>query len=110
MSDPPIAYADWLKEARARLPSDATPLDMRFKCPLCGNVATPRDFKDAGADPQRAPHECIGRTATPMVKAERGKQPCDYAAFGFIPLGRPVLMPGGTIAQVFPFADHQGDQ
>jgi hypothetical protein len=61
-------------------------LDCKFVCPHCGNTASPNDWTAAGGDPQRAPHECIGRL-DPKVMAggEFVAGPnggCDWAAFG----------------------------
>lgn len=77
------AHADWLAEARRRFGDNA--LDWRFVCPFCGNVASGRDWKDAGGDPQRSYVECIGR----LIGAKGGlnrdrEQPCDWAAFGLL--------------------------
>lgn len=81
----------------------------RFVCPMCGNVATPQEFKAAGADPERAARECIGRTMDPMPKPKKGKKPCDWAAFGlFGNLGRGLLvkMPNGKTVQTFALDSH----
>ena len=77
-----IALADWQAEMGRR-----GKLDCRFVCPACGHTASPNDWRVAGADPQRAPQECIGRlrlvTETGMlVSAPPGG--CDWAAFGFL--------------------------
>lgn len=86
--------------------------DCRFRCPLCGHAASPRDFEAAGADPDRAARNCIGRvtgangglfvTTTPMP------QPCDWTAGGlFTNLGKGLVvkMPDGRLVDVFPFAE-----
>lgn len=76
-------------------------------CPMCGNVATPKDFESAGADPQRAAQECIGRTMKPMPEPKEGKTPCNWAAYGLFKTcgkGMLVVMPDGTKVEVFEFA------
>lgn len=76
----------------------------RFVCPMCGNVATPWDFKAAGADPEDAAKQCIGRTMTPMPKPQKGQKPCDWAAFGLfgnLDKGLLVVMPDGKKVQTF---------
>jgi hypothetical protein len=83
--------------------------DTPFKCPLCGNVATPRMWKDAGGDPDRAVQECIGRLIGAkggLNSAERPvPQPCDWAAFGLFVIGDTILldMENGNEIRVFPF-------
>jgi hypothetical protein len=71
----------------------------RFKCPICGNIATIAEFKDAGApSPNSAAIECIGRYT-------RSKG-CGRAAYGLLDIcsvrvdGRPV----------FEFAPYEGNE
>lgn len=87
-------------------------LDCPFVCPLCGNIATPRDFQAAGAEPARAAQECIGRVVGAAGGLSRGNQatnkPCDWAAFGLLGTlngGATVVHPDGTTTDVFAFAD-----
>lgn len=82
----------------------------RVLCPACGNVATPGDFEKAGASPQRAAQECIGRTMTPMPKYEKGKKPCDWAAFGLFKLGGVIVKhDDGKETVAFGFDSPSGD-
>lgn len=61
----------------------------KFKCPSCGNVASGKEFKDAGQDPNAMYCECIGRHV-------KGKG-CDWAAYGLFDIcnihvdGQPVF-------------------
>lgn len=76
-----ISLADWQAEMAKR-----GKLDCKFVCPACGHEASPTDFRAAGADPQRAPVECVGRVA-PKVMGDGEFVPgplggCDWAAFG----------------------------
>jgi hypothetical protein len=73
-------------EAVARFGDD--PMKFAFKCPTCGDVATLQDFKDAGASPEQAGQECIGRTLG-ALKKEHGPggkkytgRGCDWVAYG----------------------------
>lgn len=104
MSSPDrYTYDEWLAEAVRRW--DKRPDEWAFKCPNCGHVATCGDFRAKGADPQRAVSECIGRLD---LSSHTGSTvPCDYAAFGFIPLGIIVTRDGEDIP-IFPFADEGG--
>ena len=98
----------WRAEARRRGGGDL--LDCPFICPLCGNVATPRQFKDAGAEGGRAARECLGRaTGAPggLRSGTPRSQPCDWAAFGlFGTLGKgvTVVYPDGREVEAFAFA------
>lgn len=85
--------------------------DCKFRCPLCKNIATPRDFHNAGIDPEKVATNCIGRyigakgnlnSPTPTPK------PCDWAAyglFGTLNEGIQITKPDGKTLLVFSFAD-----
>jgi hypothetical protein len=77
-------------------------VDCKFVCPICGNEASPRDFKDAGAKGHHATSACIGR-----LGEEHGG--CDWAAFGLFRGPVFVQMPGGGEVPAFHFAggDHE---
>jgi hypothetical protein len=107
-----IPVAEWLAQACALFGAD--PKDWKFECPVGGNIQTLQDFKDAGAEPQRAYQECLGRVIPNPARnfastpGGNGKnQPCDYAAFGLFQLSKaPKVIPegGGRPVAVFPFA------
>lgn len=103
-----MTLEEWRAEAR-RLGGDDF-LDTPFVCPLCGNVATPRQFEEAGAEGSRAPQECIGRVtgAKGGLRSKTPKaQPCDWASFGLLRTlngGTTIVKPDGTTADVFDFA------
>lgn len=89
------------------------PLDIAFRCPNCGDVATIRDFPDGKRD--SAGQECIGRhlgalkgpAGTPGGKgeAERG---CDWTSYGLFRGPWEIVMPDGHSAWGFPLADAAG--
>jgi len=92
-------------------------LTWKFKCPMCGNIQTPADFKkykDDGATPDSARCECIGRY---MSKDECSKafgdgtikSPCDYAAYGLIRIGHKITFDNGSDTYSFPFAEEKED-
>jgi hypothetical protein len=104
-----LTQAELMAEASERFGSD--PLDFAFRCPSCGDIATIRDFKDAG-DPYMAGQGCIGR----LLGALKGgptsdggggiaKRGCDWAAFGLIGGPWTVVMPDGHEAHSFPLAE-----
>lgn len=109
-----IALADFQTEATKRGNGDI--LDAPFNCPMCGHVATPRQFLELGDDPNLAPQECIGRAmnrhgAKPGEVGEWGKPGssgcCNWAAYGLLAAGDTyeVEFPNGNRHRVFPFAD-----
>lgn len=87
-----IPHDEWLVMALDRFGKD--PMEWRFVCPFCGNVASPRDFEQAGVaatDAHRASVECIGRVVGARGGMRAGAetlpdgkpaQPCDWVAWG----------------------------
>lgn len=76
---------EWKAEATRRFGPDM--LKWRFRCPMCGHVASVQDFKDAGAkSPNCAYQECLGRytgKGTPMKGDSSGCnwRPTDCSVF-----------------------------
>jgi len=101
-----LSREEWLAGAKRRFGPD--PLKWKFKCPVCGHIQTPEDFrpyKDKGATPDSAATECLGRYAGAKSTGLSGKaQPCDYAGYGFFRLN-PVHVSDGPSYGVFAFAD-----
>lgn len=106
---PTFTLEAWQAEALRRGNGDK--YACRFLCPLCGNVATALQFRDAGALPDRVAQECIGRVIGAKGSFESPRpvaQPCDWAAFGLfgtLNSGAFVDMPGGKRINVFSFAE-----
>lgn len=83
----------------------------KFKCPLCGYIATAQDYKDAGAPQGAIGFSCIGRWLPNPKKAIftkdlMGNGPCDYAGGGlfcFNPLH--VHESNGKVHEMFDFAE-----
>jgi hypothetical protein len=112
-----LTLAEWKEKGTALFGSNM--LKWRFRCPACGHVQTPEDFrqhKDRGADPNTAYQECIGRY---LPKDQRGgwskdhsnpkvKYPCDYAGYGFFKLSPvTVVADDGKEILVFGFAEQR---
>lgn len=78
--------------------------DWAFRCPGCGDVATPRDFPEGQGE--RAGQDCVGRhrDALPDLPIERG---CPRAANGHGLVQGPWLirLDDGTTVGSFPLAD-----
>lgn len=99
-----IKHADWVAEARRRFGTD--PMDWAFVCPVCGHVATLRQWKMAGAPEGQWAYSCIGRAlGSPNGFLRRGA-PCDYAGGGLFRLN-PVMVirDDGSVRETFEFAD-----
>ena len=96
-STPVMTYEQWKAEGERRFGKNL--FQWKFKCPVCGHVASPEDFrpyKDQGATPESACVECIGRYdgtnraafAAGDVEKKGFKKggPCDYALYGLFRL------------------------
>lgn len=102
-----IKHEDWRDEAVRRY-GDLKKI--KFKCPVCGYVATPEEWKKYGGTDGQIGFSCVGRLMPAPERAFGGGKknggPCDYAGGGLIRLN-PVtveLEEGGSI-DVFDFAD-----
>jgi len=96
---------EWRAEASKRYGAD--PLKWKFRCPVCGYVASVQDWKDAGADSGAVAFSCVGRWKTTGRDAftKSGEGPCNYAGGGLIHLNPiKVVQPDGTTQEVFEFA------
>lgn len=81
----------------------------RFRCPMCGHVASVQDFKDAGAkSPSCAYQECLGRYTGKGTPKKGDSSGCNWAAYGLfgIPAEHDIVIvaPGDQV-DVYPFAD-----
>jgi hypothetical protein len=87
-----VPLADWQGEMDKR-----GRLDCKFRCPKCGHEASPADFERAGADPNSAPQQCIGRVLNGVG--------CDWAAFGLLDICTTHVDLGHKVIPVFAFAE-----
>jgi hypothetical protein len=83
----------------------ADEMSWRFVCPCCGHVATPTDYKTAGAPQGAVAYSCVGRWLPVAQEAfTTGPGPCTYAGgglFGLNPVR--VTLVDGTARDVFAF-------
>lgn len=109
--------AELCAEAERRF--GVNPLDWAFKCPSCGDVATAREFKEAGAEPERIGQECIGRWLGaldgPKPTTDGGRslasRGCDWAAYGLFRGPWLIELPNGKTASSFRLAEQvTGDE
>lgn len=75
-------------------------LNWAFRCPHCGDVASFRDFKEAGGEASACGQECIGRTlgalkvdAAQYLAGKYTGRGCDWAAYGLLAGPWQVIMP-----------------
>lgn len=98
---------EWQDEAKRRFGPDM--MDWKFRCPMCGHVASIRDFKKAGAkSPNCAYQECIGRYTGKGSPKEGDDSGCDWCAYGLFGIPREhdtVVADDGKEIDVYPFAD-----
>ena len=98
---------EWQDEAVRRFGPDY--LKWKFRCPMCGHVASIQDFKDVGADsPNVAYQECIGRYTGKGSPKEGDSSGCNWAAYGLFGIPREhdiVVADDGTEVHVYPMAD-----
>jgi len=96
---------EWKTEAIKRFGTDI--MNWKFVCPICGNVASVADYKNAHAPESAIAFNCIGRYL-PNCRSAFGRnsknaplKPCDYTGGGLFGLN-PLEVEGG---QYFNFAE-----
>lgn len=103
-----MTHTEWCNEAARRFGPKGE--NWRFVCPVCGHVASVKDWAAAGAPQGAVAFSCVGRWtgAGPYKKGEAG--PCNYAGGGLFRLN-PVTVtdcPGGGEYTAFNFAPEEG--
>ena len=85
---------EWLAAGRKRVGEDQN--NWKFKCPVCGHVASVQDYMDAGAPAGAIAFSCIGRWREGSREAISGKGPgpCNYSGGGLFKLN-PLEVEGG---------------
>lgn len=79
-------------------------LGWRFRCPTCGHIQTPQEFKTAGIDPHMAYQSCASRYGL------GGESTCKWTAGGLlITGGRYVIDARYCPRLIFEFADKKED-
>lgn len=101
---PSMTLEEWQGEARRRF---GVPEDWKFKCPVCGYVASVKEYRDAGASDSAIGFSCIGRWKAEARGAFEGEGhgPCNYAGGGLFRLNpQPVVGEDGSTHYFFDFA------
>ena len=103
-----MTEAEWNAEGEARFGADR--MRWKFKCPVCGHIASAQDWKDAGASSGAVAFSCLGRWMETPRRAfeEKGKGPCNYAGGGFFRLNPvKVRQANGEEFRLFEFAEKE---
>lgn len=107
-----MTEAEWRAEGTRRFGDNVDA--WMFVCPVCGHVASVRDWAEAG-NRQAAGFSCVGRFIDGPVrealavrrnaKSDTVEQPCNYAGGGLFRLNPVrVVSPDGHETQMFAFA------
>lgn len=83
-----IKKTDW--ESKGRELYGDNVMDWKFRCPVCGHVATPQDYKNAGAPETTIAFSCVGRWTGAESSFDK-TSPCNYAGGGLFLLN-PILI------------------
>lgn len=96
---------EWIAEATRRFGPD--PLHWKFRCPVCGFVASSADWKAAGAPVEAVGVSCVGRWTggKGTLHQPKPQQPCDYAGYGLFRLNPVRVEHEGEIHELFEFAE-----
>lgn len=95
-----VTLAEWEAEGERLYGKER--LDWRFRCPACGHVQTPREFKAAGQSPHAAYLNCASRFGL------GGRQDCKWTIGGLLKVGgRYVIDDRYCPRLIFEFADKE---
>lgn len=101
---------EWKNEGVRRFGKDVK--KWKFKCPMCGHIASVQDFIDAGADDAAnvAYVECLGRYTGKGSPQKGDDSGCNWAAYGLfgIPNGGIYVSSDNKYIHIFDFAE--GDE
>lgn len=82
----------------------------QLRCPSCGHVATPQDWKDAGASGGEVGFSCVGRhsahrEAAAAAAFRRNGGPCNYTSGGLFCINRVFVQADGRSIPAFDYAE-----
>ncbi|MBA7621066.1 hypothetical protein ES703_28423 [subsurface metagenome] len=103
--NPTMTLQEWKAKGKRLFGNDTS--KWKFKCPACGHVQTPQDFKALKVDPNLVYRNCIGRYDGHMdVDMGTKPGPCNYTSGGLININPvPVVDVDGNTKYVFAFAE-----
>lgn len=82
----------------------------KFRCPVCGNIASAEDYFSIGAPADAVGFSCIGRWSRSCDRAykfdaTKDSGPCDYSGGGLFRLNPITVVHNGEKTQFFDFED-----
>ena len=93
---------EWLSEGEKRFGEDK--LKWKFKCPMCGHIASIEDFKNEGStNPNDAYLNCIGRFTGKGSPKKGDSSGCNRAAYGLFGIPKGGIKVNGQ--HIFDFAE-----
>lgn len=103
-----ISKEDWVKRGTQLFGPDM--MKWRFVCPACGNIAAVEDFrpfKNKGAKPDSATHDCIGRYDGHLHVDMGAGKPCNYTGYGLFDLCPVRVIDNGEEIRCFAFDEEE---
>ena len=95
---------EWLENGTKLFGPDM--MKWKFICPCCGHVQAVEDFfpyKDKGASPDSATHDCIGRYDGHMHVNMGEAKPCNYSGYGLFDFCPILVLDKGEELRCFAF-------
>ncbi len=97
---PVVTFETWKAEGIRRFGHDQ--LDWQFQCPQCKHIQTPREFKEAGIEPEYCFSQCASRHNL------GGSPTCKWTTGGLFRIGgQYVIAPDFNIHLIFGFAPEE---
>lgn len=107
MAHKQMTFKQWREEGTRRFGDDR--LAWKFVCPVCGHVATWKDWEDVGAPEGAVAFACVGRWIDGSRIAfgdDDGPGPCNYTGGGLFRLNPlRITGPDGESTTFFDFAE-----
>ena len=104
------SIGEWRAEGERRFGKDVK--NWKFRCPMCGHIASVQDFINAGAkDPANCAYvECLGRyIGKGAPRGRKDGQGCNWAAYGLFGIPNEdhdvVVNAQGESIDVYSFAE-----
>lgn len=101
-----MTLAEWVAEGERRFGEDR--LTWRYVCPVCGHVASAKEWQTVGAPHGSVAFACVGRWTEGAKEAfkDEGDGPCTYTGGGLFQLNPlRVKYPDGESTTWFDFAE-----
>jgi hypothetical protein len=94
----------WIAAGKSRYGADR--MQWWFRCPSCGHIATPQDYRAAGAPATAVGFSCVGRWSGAASEAfSDADGPCNYAGGGLFRINPILVTDGAQEFSMFDFAE-----